>query len=71
MLVRCAFSIQACAALPRIGEARPFARDSFKFQKRSQFVIGGRNETLSVAVMRISNPDYRISVALGTGRDSL
>jgi hypothetical protein len=29
----------------------------FQFQKRSQLVIGTHNETLSVAAMRVSNPD--------------
>jgi hypothetical protein len=29
----------------------------FKFQKRRQFFIGTHNETLSVAAMRVNNPD--------------
>jgi hypothetical protein len=29
----------------------------FKFHKRSQFFIRTHNETLSVAAMRVSNPD--------------
>src|SRR5438132_284909 len=33
------------------------ARDSFEFQKRSQLFIRMHNETLSVAAMRVSNPD--------------
>jgi len=35
----------------------------FKFQKRSQLFIRSDNETLSVAAVRISNPD-RSSVAI-------
>jgi hypothetical protein len=34
-----------------------FRRDPFKFEKRSQLFIRANNETLSVAAMRISNPD--------------
>jgi len=30
----------------------------FEFRKRSQFFIGTHNETLSVAAMCVSNPDY-------------
>jgi len=30
----------------------------FQFQKRSQLFIGTHNETLSVAAMRVRNPDY-------------
>ena len=37
----------------------------FEFQKRSQFVIGVSNETPSIVAVRVSNPDYRISVAAG------
>jgi len=29
----------------------------FEFQKRSQFFLRTHNETLSVAAMRVSNPD--------------
>jgi len=34
-----------------------FARGFFKFDKRRQLLIRSHNETLSVATMRISNPD--------------
>jgi hypothetical protein len=30
----------------------------FQFHKRSQFFIRVHNETLSVAAMRVSNPDF-------------
>jgi hypothetical protein len=30
---------------------------SFKFQKRSQFFIGVRNETASIVAVRVKNPD--------------
>jgi hypothetical protein len=43
----------------------------FEFQKRSQFVIGVRNETPSIVAVRVSNPDYRISVAAGADRGIL
>jgi hypothetical protein len=33
------------------------SRDSFKFKKRSQLFIRANDETLPVAVMRVSNPD--------------
>jgi len=33
------------------------SRHQFAFQKRSQLFIGAHNETLSVAAMRVSNPD--------------
>ena len=42
--------------------------DSFKFQKRSQFFIGVRNETPWIVAVRVTNPDYRISVAAGADR---
>ena len=37
--------------------SRSFARDSSQFKKRSQLFICVHNVTLSVAPMRISNPD--------------
>ena len=40
----------------------------FAFQKRSQFVIGVRNETPSIVAVRVSNEDYRTSVAAGVNR---
>src|SRR5437763_7795524 len=40
----------------------------FEFQKRSQFVSGVPNETPSIVAVRVSNPDYRISVAAGAYR---
>jgi len=40
----------------------------FTFQKRSQFFIGARNETPLIVAVRISNEDYRISVAAGADR---
>jgi hypothetical protein len=35
----------------------PDLESLIKFQKRSQLFIGAHNETLSVAAMRVSNPD--------------
>jgi hypothetical protein len=32
--------------------------DRFKFQKRSQLIIGTNNKALSVAAMRVHNPDF-------------
>ena len=43
----------------------------FEFQKRSQLVIGVSNETPSIVAVRISYPDYRISVAAGADRGLL
>ena len=43
----------------------------FEFQKRSQLVIGVSNEAPSIVAVRVSNPDYRISVAAGADRGSL
>jgi hypothetical protein len=37
--------------------AQCFARDSLKFEKRSQFFVCSYNETLSVVAVRINNPD--------------
>jgi hypothetical protein len=40
--------------------SRQFAASAdrrFQFQKRSQLIICTHNETLSVAAMRVSNPD--------------
>ncbi len=37
----------------------------FEFQKRSQFVIGVSNEMPSIVAVRVSNSDYRTSVAAG------
>ena len=55
MLARSAFSIQAARSSPR----------------RGRLFIGTHNETLPVAAMRVSNPDYRISEAVGGDRGSL
>jgi hypothetical protein len=33
------------------------ANRRFKFQKRTQFFIRSRNETLSVVAVRVNNPD--------------
>jgi len=52
MLARSAFSIQAARSSPR----------------RGRLFIGTHNETLPVAAMRVSNPDYRIAVAVGADR---
>jgi hypothetical protein len=41
----------------RISKSEWFARDSFKFDKRSQLFIRLYNEPLSVAAVRICNPD--------------
>ena len=35
----------------------------FKFSKRRQLIVGSHNETLSVAAMRVSNPDRSASLA--------
>jgi len=43
----------------------------FEFQKRSQLVVGVSNETPSIVAVRVSNPDYRISVAAGADRGLL
>ena len=40
-----------------------FARDSLKFEKRSQFFVGGDDESLSVVAVCISNED-RLSVGI-------
>jgi hypothetical protein len=34
------------------------ACDTFKFKKRCQLLVRTRNETLAVAAMRVSNPDF-------------
>jgi hypothetical protein len=46
-----------------IWEAEWFARDSLKFEKRSQFFVGGDDESLSVVAVCISNED-RLSVGI-------
>jgi hypothetical protein len=46
-----------------IWEAQCFARDSLKFEKRSQFFVGGDDESLSVVAVCISNED-RLSVGI-------
>jgi hypothetical protein len=38
------------------GQPRP-KRFGFQFQKRSQLFVGVHNKALSVAAMRVSNPD--------------
>ena len=43
--------------------AQCFARDSLKFEKRSQFFVGGDDESLSVVAVCISNED-RLSVGI-------
>ena len=43
----------------------------FEFHKCSQLVVGVNNETPSIVAVRVSNPDYRISVAAGADRGSL
>jgi hypothetical protein len=43
--------------------AQYFARDSLKFEKRSQFFVGGDDESLSVVAVCISNED-RLSVGI-------
>jgi hypothetical protein len=40
----------------------------FEFDKSGRLFIGAHNETLLVAAMRVSNPDYRIAVAVGDDR---
>jgi hypothetical protein len=40
----------------------------FEFQKRSQLVIGVRNETPSIVAVRVSNPNERVSVAMVADR---
>jgi hypothetical protein len=37
----------------------------FQFQKGSQYFIGTHNETLSVAAMRVGNPDCSPSESIG------
>jgi hypothetical protein len=41
------------------------------FRNARRFLIGVRNETPSIVAVRVSNPDYRISVAAGADRGSL
>jgi hypothetical protein len=48
--------------------AQCFARDSLKFEKLSQFFVGGDDESLSVVAVCVSNPDYGIAVAAGGPR---
>jgi hypothetical protein len=43
--------------------AQCFARDSLKFEKRSQFFVGGDDESLSVVAVCISNED-RLSAGI-------
>src|SRR5438132_14073215 len=42
-----------------------------QFHKRHQVFIGARNETPWIVLLRVSNEDYRISVASGADRGSL
>jgi hypothetical protein len=42
--------------------------DVFTFQKTTQFVISACNATPSIVAVRVSNLDYRISVAVGNDR---
>jgi len=48
-------------------EAECFARDSLKFEKRSQFFVRGDDEPLSVVAVCISNED-RLSVGINLRR---
>ena len=51
--------------------AQCFARDSLKFEKLSQFFVGGDDESLSVVAVCVSNPDYGIAVAAVVDRGAL
>jgi hypothetical protein len=56
--------------LIRYLRAQCFARDSLKFEKRSQFFVGGGDESLSVVAVCVRNSDYGIAVAAGGDRGS-
>jgi len=42
--------------------------DSFKFQKRCQFLLRSHNETLPILALPVNNPDYSSFVAAGADR---
>jgi hypothetical protein len=64
---RCRLGSRSSKLFPDL-EAQRFARDFFTFQKTTQFVISAYNATLSIVAVRVSNLDYRISVAVGGDR---
>ena len=64
MIERKAFTVLKYSLLPaRVRLPGGGANRHFQFQKRSQSFIRAHNETLSVAVMRLCNPD-RSSVGI-------